>query len=307
MAQLGAEASASMTLTAPSSGTTSPRSAARRPIRKPRPATCSNSSARPATTPSNATRSTAASSATGRSGAWIRRCRRCDHAAYVTELPFLASPFLIGRANVNQGGMSDELANANAHLISGWQFMATLQLRTPLAVLKWHGQKHSGPPSQLPAVCDPAHGCWVVQTRSWSELTGLNLPDQGEPAVASMLGPIKPSEYVPFLIAFRQIVESNVPVSEKLIQLEKLPTQSKLFNRLWARHQEYISDFPQSFFWQILSELPGIGHKTGKALYDAGYYTVSSIASATESELIKIEGVGPTTARKAIAAAKATC
>ena len=43
---------------------------------------------------------------------------------------------------------------------------------------------------------------------------------------------------------------------------------------------------------ESLKNLPGIGAKSAKAFYDAGYKTTKSITSAKEEDLLAIPGVG---------------
>ncbi len=43
---------------------------------------------------------------------------------------------------------------------------------------------------------------------------------------------------------------------------------------------------------ESLTKLPGVGAKSAKALYEAGYKTTKSVISADEKELLSVPGVG---------------
>ena len=43
---------------------------------------------------------------------------------------------------------------------------------------------------------------------------------------------------------------------------------------------------------EILTTLPGVGSKSAKALYEAGFKTAKAVTSATEKDLLAVPGVG---------------
>ncbi len=51
--------------------------------------------------------------------------------------------------------------------------------------------------------------------------------------------------------------------------------------------------FPESFFYQQLSELPGIGLTLAKRLYETGFTTATDLRSASDQQLRAVKGVGP--------------
>jgi transcription termination/antitermination protein NusA len=53
-----------------------------------------------------------------------------------------------------------------------------------------------------------------------------------------------------------------------------------------------------------ISDLPGVGAKSEKALISAGFKTIEDIAGSSVEELLKVEGVGKKTAEKILASAK---
>ncbi|MFH1421047.1 MAG: DNA repair and recombination protein RadA [Candidatus Aenigmatarchaeota archaeon] len=58
---------------------------------------------------------------------------------------------------------------------------------------------------------------------------------------------------------------------------------------------------------KLLTELPGIGPKSAKALYDAGYKDFMSIAASSSGELTAAADIGAATAERIIAAARDKC
>jgi NAD-dependent DNA ligase len=55
---------------------------------------------------------------------------------------------------------------------------------------------------------------------------------------------------------------------------------------------------------QQLTNIPGVGAATARALVDAGFSTVEAIAKASEDKLAAVPGFGPSRAAVAIAAAR---
>lgn len=132
-------------------------------------------------------------------------------------------------------------------LISGLEFHATMQLRTPLRVLMRHGELHTDPSTPPPIIVDsPWEGVWSAKLKTWGEL-GIDLEEMSESTAASDIGQVLPSQFVPFLIAVKQNLEGDsLTMDEKisrLIELSKVPEFSgfieayggseKLIHRLW--------------------------------------------------------------------------
>ncbi len=186
-------------------------------------------------------------------------------------------------------------AIGNSDLIKGLIFSATLQIRTPLVVLEHHGESFDGLPSQTPSYGTEADGIWLYSVKSWAEL-GAKAPDskEEEKTYASDIGYTKASEYLPFLKDFRKIVESDKSISEKLKLLSILSKSSPHNKEIWLKLKRYYEDFPRSFFYKELTAIPGIGMKTAKNLFDAGFKTASDIDTATDDELLKVSGIGKT-------------
>lgn len=195
--------------------------------------------------------------------------------------------------------LDDETYVANSDVIEGMEFSATLQIRTPLSVLERHGEIFLGPPSQTPTYGSQADGVWVFKTRSFRDM-GLDV-DELIPIHASDIGPVDPAQYLPFLIRFRSIVESDKSHEEKIHNLLLMPKKSAQFKSLWSKLSNSYSDFPYSFFYSQFTVLPGVGLTTAKKLYDSGFRSVEEIISADVARLTSVPGVGQATARKILA------
>lgn len=96
-----------------------------------------------------------------------------------------------------------------------WVFHAGLYLRTPLNELLHHGLVEPGPQSQLPRIATPS-SCshWSLIVPSFREL-GLDVDDP-EHIVASDIGaiPVHGEPFLSFLMLFRDIIESGLPLNE---------------------------------------------------------------------------------------------
>ncbi len=191
----------------------------------------------------------------------------------------------------------DNTYQKNVDVIDGLEFAATLHLRTPLAVLEHHGEVFKGPPSEAPRYGSEAEGSWTYKTKSWAEL-GFDLQELPKSRHASDIGTIKPSEYLPFLKAFRRIVEADVTHEEKLRNLMTLQRASTSFADIWKRLEKAYEDFPSSFFYLRLTELPGIGRKTATSLYAAGFWSVEDVLHASREDLLAVSGMGKATVNK---------
>ncbi|HMF85171.1 MAG TPA: hypothetical protein VK598_02345 [Nitrospiraceae bacterium] len=116
----------------------------------------------------------------------------------------------------------------NDDVLKGYRFCATLQLRTPSAVLQHHQELWSGLTETFPSYGTQADGIWLPEVKSWADLAeeagnletarrlrAVETDDAG--TVATDIGP-QPNagqEYCKFLLAFRGIIESTIPETDK--------------------------------------------------------------------------------------------
>ena len=168
---------------------------------------------------------------------------------------------------------------------------------TPYAVLIHHGEVFGGPPSRAPQYGDQSQGIWIPTTKSRKSL-GIDLPDLSPSLHATDIGPQDPAAYLPFLLDFRRIFESDRADEHKIEELQKLAEKIPAYSEFWKRHLTIHDDFPRNLFYRSFLALPGVGHKTAQALYIAGFRSVEQIQRAETFELQKVPGVGPALAKK---------
>lgn len=194
---------------------------------------------------------------------------------------------------------SDQSYESNSDILDGVQFIATLHVTTPYSVLIHHGETFSGPPSRAPQYGMQSHGIWIPKTKSWKSL-GVDLPELPPSQHATDIGPQNPEAYLPFLLAFRKIFESDHSDEVKIEEFRTLSTQTPEYSKYWQQHVNTREDFPRSLFYQSFLNLSGVGRKTARALYDAGFRSVEQIRHSELSELQKVSGIGPALAKKLV-------
>jgi hypothetical protein len=195
---------------------------------------------------------------------------------------------------------NDKTYHNNQELIKGMVFYATLQVRTPLSVLIHHGEGFHGPPSKVPRYGTEADGYWSYDLTPWREL-GIDIDEMPESESASDVGPVKANEYLPFLIEFRKIVESQESVDKKIVEIKRLGRNNRLFKHFIRKlnaFYKYKSDFPNSFFYNQFTGIPGIGQKSAKSLFEAGIKTFDDLNNADDKIILGIPGIGPAALKK---------
>lgn len=183
----------------------------------------------------------------------------------------------------------------NADIIAGMCFVATMQLRTPLRILKRHGQiLPLG--SDLPDDFEQWMGIWFPKTKTFEELTGGRIKDKLEPeyeaAHASTIGPVQPSEYLPFLIAIREVVEDqSLSAIQRRVEIEAVCGRRE-FNEFAERHggADEIFDY---LYPTILSVIPGLTASLQEVLTEMGIRSVGAIRRSSDKTLSSLKGLGP--------------
>lgn len=113
--------------------------------------------------------------------------------------------------------------NDNVDVIKGMEFCATMQLRTPLRVLLRHGEIHSNINTEPPKIAKEMwEGLWIHQIMTWREM-GINIDEMSESTIASDIGQVNEENYLPFLLAFRNIVELSEPIDSRIKKLREYP------------------------------------------------------------------------------------
>lgn len=188
---------------------------------------------------------------------------------------------------------SDEDHRRNRDVLVGLQFVATLSLDTPHHVLEHHGEVHHGLPSTAPRYGEASDGIWVPIV-NWAGL-GISPPDEG--TMASSIGPVPTDggDLLAFLIEFRQVVESNKPIKEKLRHIDGFSKSTPEYQQIRRR---LGVGFAKAWFAEQLTVVPGIGPKAANALFDAGFQELEALRSASDAALLGVAGVGSATVKK---------
>lgn len=192
---------------------------------------------------------------------------------------------------------SDIAYNANEDLLEGVEFIATLHVTTPYSVLIHHGEAFDGPPSKAPQYGTQGDGIWIPKIKSWNSL-GIDLPELPPSQHATDIGSQHPQAYLPFLLAFRRIFESDKTDELKIKELRALVSEKAEFLEFWERQVCMREDFPRNLFYRSFLELPGVGRKTAQALYNAGFRSIDKIRHSEPSELQRVPGIGPALVKK---------
>ena len=84
-------------------------------------------------------------------------------------------------------------------------------------------------------------------------------------------------------ILFKSPVSSDTPLKK-----EKKPTKSAKSSKTKTKAKQ--SNSKKNI--ENLTSLPGVGAKSAKALYEAGFKTTKSVIAADEKDLLAVTGVG---------------
>ena len=89
-----------------------------------------------------------------------------------------------------------------------------------------------------------------------------------------------------FLSKLKSILFKSAVTSETPLKKEKKPTKSVKKSKSKAKAVSSKKSI------EILTTLPGVGAKSAKALYEAGFKTTKAIIAADEKDLLAVSGVG---------------
>ncbi|WP_448228906.1 hypothetical protein [Pseudoxanthomonas mexicana] len=175
----------------------------------------------------------------------------------------------------------------NEDIIKGWQFCATLQLRTPLTVLQQHGRRVPRSPGGPP----------VVTTEMWQGIWTYDVGDEfsmfDAVSMASEVGsiPANGGDYLPFLIAFRTITEGGAPVTEKEAAMRALMKQSGPGGTPYTKYHK-VKDLIDEVLPRTIALLP-ISRPVRSEVVATGLNTLAKVEAASDKELLAINGLGP--------------
>jgi predicted flap endonuclease-1-like 5' DNA nuclease len=85
-------------------------------------------------------------------------------------------------------------------------------------------------------------------------------------------------------ILFKSAVSSETPLKKEKKAAKSVKTKTKTKTKTKAVNSKKNIE--------TLTTLPGVGAKSAKALYEAGFKTTKSVIAADEKELLAVSGVG---------------
>jgi hypothetical protein len=106
----------------------------------------------------------------------------------------------------------------------------------------------------------------------------------------SDLGPVLPSNYLPFLVTLREILESNESIDDRVKMLIEYP-----MNVEW---NDYVSkrggmgSIIDKFFPRFIDTIPSLSVATVDELFNFGLDTPNAIATTNDDVLLSISGIG---------------
>ena len=89
-----------------------------------------------------------------------------------------------------------------------------------------------------------------------------------------------------FLSKLKSILFKSAVTSEKPLKEQKKSTKSSKSSKTKSKKVSSKKSI------ETLTTLPGVGAKSAKALYEAGFKTTKAIIAADEKDLLAVSGVG---------------
>ena len=88
-------------------------------------------------------------------------------------------------------------------------------------------------------------------------------------------------------ILFKSVVTSETPLKK-----EKKTTKSAKSSKTKTKTKQKPKTASSKKNIETLTSLPGVGAKSAKALYEAGFKTTKAVIAADEKDLLAVSGVG---------------
>jgi hypothetical protein len=182
------------------------------------------------------------------------------------------------------GELQDKEMSAwgNSDIIKCLRFCATMQLRNPLRILLRHDEVHSDQNTAPPIIAlEGWEGIWTAQVTKTPMQTHI----------ASDAGPILAKDYLPYLIAIREVVEIDDSIEHRIEQLREIRIEKG-----WQAHLGKHGGFEgiiSRFFPDFISTVPGITRETNEKLHALGLNTPNRLSGSADEALLAIKGIGP--------------
>jgi hypothetical protein len=183
--------------------------------------------------------------------------------------------------------MSDLPLDNDTFAQVGWTYRAWLKFETPLAVLENHGREvpldgirmEYGPPEQ---------GEWRARYAAGSPMAGFN--NMTWPTPVGLL-PEDGADFLPFLKAYRAVIESAAPVVDRVERVKQLVGEPA-----YARFTRALpSDLPTGWLATAMVAELGVPKKAARTLLGLGYLDATAVLAASDDALRGLPGIGPKT------------
>jgi hypothetical protein len=175
-------------------------------------------------------------------------------------------------------------------LFEGLEFTATLQFRTPLKVLKHHGEIFRKDGKEPPRYVDEAwQGMWLPKIKSKYDL------ESDEFTCSSDIGYLNVKEqqqYLDFLIKFHTTAESDMTVEKKISAILELSESDKNFKKYFHGGKAFLEDY---FGLLIKNVVP---NQVSTILEKAGFRTLDDLSKTNAKELLSLNSIGKATVDK---------
>ena len=93
-----------------------------------------------------------------------------------------------------------------------------------------------------------------------------------------------------FLSKLKSILFKSAVSPETPLKKEKKPTKSAKSSKTKTKTKPKTANSKKNI--ENLTSLPGVGTKSAKALYEAGFKTTKAVIAADEKDLLAVSGVG---------------
>lgn len=164
-------------------------------------------------------------------------------------------------------------------------------MRTPVRVLRRHGEQYLATDGKQPQIADDlSEGIWLPLTKTWKEQSGVQFPEFTS-SVASDVGPVMAADYLPFLIALRETVESDGTIEQRIKALEVIGMADRW--REYVKQNGGMVCILVHFFPAFLDTLPTLDAEAAEGLSIKGLDTPNKLAAAPDEMLLAIKGIGP--------------
>jgi len=141
-------------------------------------------------------------------------------------------------------------------------------------------------------------GIWINKLKPWSDLiqdqalsARLDHAENDNPGtMASSFGQIRAEDYLPFLVAVREIVELHDSIESRIKRLRDKPMAGSW--QTYVNKHGGIDEIVGEFFPKFIDTIPKINAVTIDELSRLDLATPNRIAAATDETLLNIKGIG---------------